>query len=244
MSRNFDLLRTTEHIHDKCQPTPETDSRPDAGREHQSHRAIVDEEVMKLVQRLFVLPDGTQTPEAIGFCGVEKGVGCSWVCANASQMLAAQGLGTVCVVDANFYSPSLHRHFGVANRAGFAESLKSSDLVCDFVRRVSVPNLCLMTSGHIGRETLSPARLRTRLAELRNEFDFVLVDIPAILSFGDATLLAHLTDGAVLVVGSNMTRRESARMAKDSLEAASVPILGAVLNKRRFPIPEAIYKKL
>jgi Mrp family chromosome partitioning ATPase len=33
-------------------------------------------------------------------------------------------------------------------------------------------------------------------------------------------------------------------MAKESLEAASVPILGAVLNKRRFPIPEAIYKKL
>ena len=101
-----------------------------------------------------------------------------------------------------------------------------------------------MTSGHIEKETLNPARLRTRLNELRNEFDFVLIDIPGILTYGDATLLAHLSDGAVLVVGSNMTRRESARMAKESLEAASVPILGAVLNKRLFPIPEAIYRKL
>ncbi len=244
MSRNFDLLGITEHIHDTYQPASQENSWMNERHEHHDHRAIVDDEVMKLVQRLFVLPDGTQTPETIAFCGVEKGVGCSWVCTNASRMLAAQGLGTVCVVDANFYSPSLHHHFQVGNRAGFAESLKSNDSMRDFVRRVSGPNLWLMTSGHIGKETLNPARLRTRLNELRNEFDFVLIDIPGILSYGDATLLAHLSDGAVLVVGSNMTRRASARMAKESLEAASVPILGAVLNKRRFPIPEAIYKKL
>jgi Mrp family chromosome partitioning ATPase len=102
----------------------------------------------------------------------------------------------------------------------------------------------LMTAGLIGKEPLNPGRLRARIAELRNEYDFVLIDIPAILPYGDAALLAHLTDGAVLVVGSNRTRRESARMAKESLETASVLILGAVLNKRLFPIPEAIYRKL
>ncbi len=244
MSRNFDLLRIADHVHDKYQPASETSSWSSARQESHDHRGIVDDEVMKLVQRIFILPDGTQGPEAIAFCGVEKGVGCSWVCANASQMLAAQGLGTVCVVDANFYSPSLHHNFQVGNRAGFAESLKSNDSVRDFVRRVSGPNLWLMTAGLIGKEPLNPARLRARIVELRNEFDFVLTDIPAILPYGEAPLLAHLTDGAVLVVGSNMTRRESARMAKESLEAAGVPILGAVLNKRLFPIPEAIYKKL
>jgi polysaccharide biosynthesis transport protein len=244
MSRNFDLLGITEHTQDTYQPPSQENSWVNELPEHHDHRAIVDDEVMKLVRRLFVLPDGTQTPESVAFCGVEKGVGCSWVCANASRMLAAQSLGTVCVVDANFYSPSLHHHFRVGNRAGFAESLKSNDSVRDFVRRISGPDLWLMASGHIGKETLNPARLRTRIAELRNEFDFVLIDIPGILSYGDATLLAHLSDGAVLVVGSNMTRRESARMAKESLEAASVPILGAVLNKRLFPIPEAIYRKL
>jgi Mrp family chromosome partitioning ATPase len=244
MSRNFDLLRVTEHIHGAHQPPPETNSWPHTRDEYHDHRAIVDDEVMKLVQRLFVLPDGTDTPEAIAFCGVERGVGCSWVCANASRVLAVQGLGTVCVVDANFYSPSLHQHFRAGNRSGFAESLKSTEPVCNFVRSVSEPNLWLMTSGYIGKETLNAARLRTRLAELRSEFDFVLVDVPAILAYGDATLLGQLTDGVVLVVGSNTTRRESARVAKESLEAAGVPILGAVLNKRRFPIPEAIYKKL
>ena len=129
MSRNFDLLRIAEHVHDKYHQASETNSWSSAPQERHDHRPIVDDEVMKLVQRLFILPDGAQAPDAIAFCGVEKGVGCSWVCANAAQMLAAQGLGTVCVIDANFNSPSLHHHFRVGNRAGFAESLKCNDSV-------------------------------------------------------------------------------------------------------------------
>ena len=92
--------------------------------------------------------------------------------------------------------------------------------------------------------SLNPARLRSRIAELRDEFDYVLVDTPAIHLYGDAVLLGQLTDGIILVVGSNTTRRESARLAKESIEAAQVPVLGAVLNRRTFPIPEMIYQNL
>ena len=53
-----------------------------------------------------------------------------------------------------------------------------------------------------------------------------------------------MADGIILVVGSNLTRRESARIAKESFEAAGIPIIGAVLNKRTYPIPEALYRIL
>ena len=91
---------------------------------------------------------------------------------------------------------------------------------------------------------MNPARLRARITELRGEFDQVLIDTPPIHSYGDAILLSQLTDGVVLVVGSNSTRREPTRIAKESFDAAKIPILGAVLNKRTFPIPEALYRKL
>jgi Mrp family chromosome partitioning ATPase len=45
-------------------------------------------------------------------------------------------------------------------------------------------------------------------------------------------------------VQANSTRRETARKAKESLESAKVKLLGAVLNKRTFPIPEALYRKI
>jgi Mrp family chromosome partitioning ATPase len=86
--------------------------------------------------------------------------------------------------------------------------------------------------------------LRSRFAELRNEFDFVLVDTPAVDFYADAVLLGQLTDGIILVVDSNSTRRETALDVKKNFQAAQVPLLGAVLNKRMYPIPEAIYRKI
>ena len=60
----------------------------------------------------------------------------------------------------------------------------------------------------------------------------------------DAILMGQLTDGAVLVLESNTTRRQVARIAKEDLEAADVRLLGAVLNKRTFTIPQFLYDRV
>ncbi len=119
--------------------------------------------------------------------------------------------------------------------------------VCDFVRTTRVANLWLMTCGIAEKFENSrpePARLRSRLAELRLEFDYLLIDTPPINSHADAVPIAQLVDGIILVVGSNSTRREPARIARERLDAARVPVLGAVLNRRTYPIPEALYRIL
>lgn len=244
MSRNLDLLQRAENIGGEYHSPHRPFAQGKAPDRHHGRNAAVDDEVMKLVQSVFILPQSAKRPDAVAFCGVEKGVGCSWVCARASEVLAEQTGGSVCVVDANLHSPSLHEYFAAENKAGFAEALRETASVHEFVDHIEGANIWLMTSGAVGDELLHPSRVRSRAIELRNEFDFVLIDTPPILSSEDASLLAQGTDGAILVVGSNTTRRESARRAKESLEAASVPILGAVLNKRIFAIPESIYKRL
>ncbi len=80
--------------------------------------------------------------------------------------------------------------------------------------------------------------------ELRSEFDYVLIDAPPVNLYADAIILGGLADGAILVLESDVTRREAARKAKETLEGAEVRLLGAILNKRTFPIPESIYRKL
>jgi len=82
------------------------------------------------------------------------------------------------------------------------------------------------------------------MTELRTQFDYVLIDTPAIASSNDATVLGSSTDGLVMVLKANSSRRESARGAIHDLRAAKVKVLGAVLNQRTFPIPQAIYDKL
>jgi Mrp family chromosome partitioning ATPase len=247
MSRNFDIFQKLESEGDVPRPPVSHNEQVEERSSDRNLRDVIDDEVLKLVQRVFILPGAAQAPGAVAFTGVNKAAGCSWVCAHASEVLAEQITGNVCVVDANLRSPSLHDYFKFGNGSGFADAVKSTKPIHEYARRASGSHLWLITAGTVGREpngSLNPARLRSRFTELRDEFDYVLIDTPAIHLFGDAILLGQMTDGIILVVGSNTTRRESARLAKQSIEAAHVPLLGAVLNRRTFPIPEIIYRKL
>lgn len=221
--------------------------QPKTNGHHRAQSGEANDEVWKLVQRVFILPRSGKAPSAVAFCGVNRGAGCTWLCARAGEALAAQVSGSVCLLDANLRLPSLHSQFGVEVGTGFADFMKTSKPAYDFARRMPALNLWLITAGAVGSKpngALNPSSLRARFAELRNEFDFVLIDTPALDSYADAVLLGQLTDGIILVVGSNSTRRETALNVKRNFEAAQVSMLGAVLNKRMYPIPEAIYRKI
>jgi Mrp family chromosome partitioning ATPase len=247
MSRTFHILHREESRPEPTHHPGTSQTHADEMLQNRDRRAVADDEVMKLVQTVFILPDTAQAPGAVAFCGVEKGAGCSWVCTRAGEALGEKVAGSVCIVDANLRSPSLHEHFHLERRPGFAEAIRESRPIREYARRFEGTNLWLITAGAAGNEpngALNPERLRTRFLEMRSEFDCLLVDTPPASSYPDAVLLGQLTDGVVLVVGSNSTRRESARIAKESFKAARIPILGAVLNKRTYPIPEALYQRL
>jgi Mrp family chromosome partitioning ATPase len=56
--------------------------------------------------------------------------------------------------------------------------------------------------------------------------------------------IASTIDGLAMVVEADATNRETAFKAAKDAAAANVRMLGVVLNKRTYPIPEAIYSKL
>ena len=82
------------------------------------------------------------------------------------------------------------------------------------------------------------------MIELREKFDYVLIDAAPLGSSTDAVLLGQKADGLVLIVEAHSTRREAARIAKETLAASKVNVLGAILNNRTFPIPESLYRRL
>jgi receptor protein-tyrosine kinase len=108
-------------------------------------------------------------------------------------------------------------------------------------------NLWLLSSGTVAVDSfnlLSTDHLRDRVDEMRTQFDFVIIDAPPLTRYSDAVVLGQLSDGLVMVIEANTTRREAAAAVAESLRSAKVPILAAVLNKRTFPIPQSIYKML
>ena len=203
-------------------------------------------ELAKVVQRVFLLPGGEYNHTVV-FTSSDSGNGCSWICARVGELLASQVTGSVCLVDANLQSPTLHEQFGVPNHHGLSDALRQSGSIRGYVSQLSRRNLALVSCGSELKDAQSMVnsdRMRMRLNELRSEFEYVLIDCPSMSVSNEAISLGAAADGVVLVLKANTTRKERARGAVHDLQTAKVKVLGAVLNQRTFPIPDSIYNKL
>lgn len=204
------------------------------------------EEIHSFVQQVF-LATGVAVPHSLAFTSTDPGTGCTWVTAHTAEVLAGKIAGSVCVVDANLREPSLHQELGIENGPGLVEALQSANPVRDYLRPTPLRNLFALTAGRTGEATQALAtsdRMRLRIHELRSEFDFVLIDTAAVSVASDAVSVGSIADGVVLVLKANASRKETARQAIQGLQAGNAKVLGAVLNQRQFPIPEALYKRL
>jgi len=209
-------------------------------------RAYASGERTKLVQRLFLMP-GAESARMVLFCGVGAEDGSSLVCARTAATLASQVEASVCMVDANWRFPSLHKCLQTYNHSGLSDAVLRLGCMRNVARQLDGGNLWLVTSGsHVGdpHTLLTSESLPSRLAELKTDFNYVLIDGPPVNPYGDAMMLGKFVDGVVLMLQANSTRREVARKAMASLQSAGVRLFGAVLNKRSFPIPEFLYNRI
>jgi Mrp family chromosome partitioning ATPase len=209
---------------------------------------LAQEETARLVYKLFVTSDDG-TRRVVLFAGIERDNGCAAICVRAARALAALQPGSVCLVDANLHSPSLHELVGTDNRNGLATadgSMQSSATA--FARPLdasSTNSVWVLPSGSSDVDPamlLTPARVKPRLQELRRRFDRVLISAPPADLHGESLALGQVVDGVVLVVSANATRRDAVSRVKSRLDDLAVPVLGLVLNDRTFPIPEALYR--
>jgi capsular exopolysaccharide synthesis family protein len=257
MSRNFELLQNLgkevlldapaavaavdQHRREPVAPQQVESKEPQLKLEPKER-----EELTKLAQRIFLQP-GADSPRVVVFTASESGNGCSSICACAAELLAAQVTGSVCLVDANLRHPGLHEQFAVENHFGLADALQGTEPLLNYARSMSRTNLWLVSCGsspEAALPLLSSDRMRQRITELRSGVDYVLIDASAMNVSNDATVLAAAADGVVMVLKANSSRRETVRKAVQDMQAAHVRVLGAVLNQRTFPIPDAIYNRL
>ena len=204
------------------------------------------EEITGIVQQVFLMP-GASAPRTVVFAGTEPGTGVTWVTARVAEALAGRVAASVCLVDANLRTPGLHQQMGVENQVGLGDALLHSDPIRNFARPLSPDNLWILTAGSsIGKQQglLTSDRMRLRMQELRSEFDFVLIDTPSLTASNVSIGLGSLSDGVVLVLKANASRRESATQAVEDFQSGNAKVLGAVLNQRTYPIPNKIYNKL
>ncbi|HYK36748.1 CpsD/CapB family tyrosine-protein kinase [Alloacidobacterium sp.] len=201
------------------------------------------QELIRLTHTVFLRSGGSRV---VAFSGVEPGVGCSWLLVRVAGLLAAADAGSVCVVDANLHAPSLHTYLRVGNRCGLSDALIDPHPVCEYALRIS-RRFHLLSSGSMAwkaERLLASSTFRACVDELRTAYDFVLLDTPPLAESSDALVVASTADGLAMVVEAHSTSRDIALKAAREAVTTNTRVLGVVLNKRTYPIPRTIYKKL
>jgi len=252
VNRNFNLAQQTEIcLNDGLSlsnaAAGEQVVRTTANGTRSTHAdSLAREESLKLVQRLF-RPSGQVAPKSVMFAAIDSPNGCSSLCVDIARLLAENVSGSVCLVESNFRTPSLPKLLNVDNHYGLADALRQEGAIKNFAKEIGPVNCWFLSAGLLQPDSLNllnGERMKERLAELRQVFDYLVIDAPPLNAYADAMALGRLVDGIVVVLEANETRRESALRVTESLRASKIPVLGAVLNNRTFPIPSALYKRL
>jgi Mrp family chromosome partitioning ATPase len=256
MSRNFELLQnlgTARQSLGVAASAETADAVPAEAPPAQKIAAVSQTaggawhpEMHRLVQNIFFAPQGMM-PKLVAFQPVERVGGAEFVCARAAEVVATTTTSPVCVIDLNVVEPQLHAYFGISNENGVSDALLRGLPLENFGVVSPITNLTVIPAGPRpaqGYGLLSPASITSLFQSLRHSFEYVLVNVPPVEEGAFGALLASLTDGAVLILEMNTTRRELARRGKEELHRSKANILGAVLNNRTFPIPQRIYERL
>ncbi len=100
------------------------------------------------------------------------------------------------------------------------------------------------TSKATSRWHMEPQSVQSLFEELGASFDVILLDSRSILDSNDVFRLGPMLSGVVVVVEAGRTAKTELQSNLEALELAGCRLLGIVLNRRRFPIPNVIYRWL
>ena len=158
--------------------------------------------------------------------------GKSIVSANIALAMAAAGRNTL-LIDCDMRWPQLHAFFQVANYQGLSDIIVNQSDGKALISDVGIANLSLLTSGRVPpnpAELLGSQRMSSLLDELKQCYDYIILDSPPLLPIPDAVALSRNVDGVVFVVRHGITNQKMLQRAKASLELANATLLGAIIN--------------
>ena len=148
-------------------------------------------------------------------------------------VVMAQAGHSVVVCDCDFRNPTQHKIFNLSHQ-GLSNCVATGSDVMSIVQATNIPNLYVLTSGPIPpnpSELLGSQNMVDILEELKQHFDYVLVDTPPIMPVTDAAVISGKVDATILIVASGVVSPSVAAEAKTRLEQAGAHMLGVVLNK-------------
>lgn len=151
------------------------------------------------------------------------------------------------LVDGDLRSPSAHIQYDMALEPGLCDVLRADLELSDVIRPTRANGLWMISAGQSDPEAveaLARSVVREAFEQLRNEFDFIIIDAGPVLPIADTLLLGQNVDTAILSVLRDQSQMPKVYEAYERLKAVGIPVLGAVVSgvatgahERARPVP-------
>jgi|HubBroStandDraft_2_1064218.scaffolds.fasta_scaffold00518_9 succinoglycan biosynthesis transport protein ExoP len=163
---------------------------------------------------------------------------------NSAIVLAQKGT-RVLLIDADLRRPSIHKTLGMGPKIGLSNVLTGAvTLQQAIIPSTILPELFILPAGTPPpnpAELLASAKMKSVLAELRKQYDHIVIDSPPTLSVTDAVVMSTDADAVVLVIRSGHTTKPALRRARDILLQVNARVCGVLVNAVDLNSPDYYY---
>ena len=196
-------------------------------------QSVIAEQIRTLRACLPSLRNEATESQVLLFTSSISGEGKSFVSINLGMSLAYVNKPTV-ILDMDLRAPKLHKVFNLNNSIGISDYLQGEATLDDVLTPVpGSTNYYVITSGNIPinpSELLSSPRLAQLITQLRERFDYIIIDTPPVGLVSDARIISPLVDTTFFMVRHNVTPKNHLRMIDKLHMDNRFPRLNIILN--------------
>lgn len=139
----------------------------------------------------------------------------------------------VVVVDLDFRRPKTHRVFNLSKDVGVAEYILKDLKIEKIIKRTEYKNVDLVTRGkevYNSSLVFTSDKFKSMIKELREKYDYVLLDCAPVLQVSDYIHISKASDGVLFVVAHAQTSKSQVAESIKELKKNGAKILGAVFS--------------
>ncbi|MBD3169397.1 MAG: polysaccharide biosynthesis tyrosine autokinase [candidate division Zixibacteria bacterium] len=191
--------------------------------------------------------EGERTIRSICLTSSIRFEGTSTWAMNLAAATAENNDSRILLIDGNLRHPGLHKVFGMENKTGFSDLLFGNAQANEAIYNTGIKNLSFIPAGGFQvnlNRVLNKAVIKPVLDDIGTGYEWVIIDSPAVTAFPDAVTYSSVVDGTIIVIAAHRTRREIIQETQRQLEQSGAHILGTVLNRREYVIPDNVYRRL
>jgi capsular exopolysaccharide synthesis family protein len=203
----------------------------------------------------FAIGAGRKSGNVVSLTSASPREGKTLTSTNLAISLAQMGKSTI-LLEADMRCPQIAGIFKIDEKPGLSDLLIGTANQDSAIRTITdiliadsewdklmevqgLDNLNILPCGTIPpnpTELLISSEFAELIADLRTQYDFVIIDTPPTLPVSDSTIVSTVTDGTLMIYQSDTTSRHLLLRALQSLEKNQTKILGIVINQLSFDV--------